>query len=149
MSCFSSRGFLNRGTEDEIEITGYRRSWVRSCSSLVLTVLLGGIPYLVGRWRPRWRLLATSYQSSLREATRSGRSQVYLSENKIFLRIQIVKTMTLDVSIEDVIQEEVDREFPWEFSERTEGTLELRDTSRLLQVSPVLTFRHFRYQHLR
>ena len=62
--------YLSSGSGEELYISGYTRSWLRSGLSLVLTVLLAGLPVLVGRWRPRWRLWATSCQSPLREATK-------------------------------------------------------------------------------
>ena len=83
----------------------------------VLTVLLAGLPVLIGRWRPRWRILATSEHCSLREATRyfERKREALLWKNKIFSRILIVKTESLEVSVVEIQQEEVGREFPAEF----------------------------------
>ena len=124
---------LSQGTDQELLVTGYRRSWTRTVVSLVVSVLLAGVPCLVGRWRPRWRLLATSYQCALREAT----------------RILVYNTESLDVSIEDVVEEEVDREFPGEYSERVEPVGEVRDTSSLLSPNRAEVFRYFTHRHLR
>ena len=127
------RCLLSQGTDQELLITGYRRSWVRTVVSLVVSVLLAGVPCLVGRWRPRWRLLATSCQCALREAT----------------RILVCNTESLDLSIEDVVEEEVDREFHGEYSERLEPVGEVRDTSSLLSHNTAEVFRYFSHRHLR
>ena len=64
------RAVLNKGSEEEILLTGFRRSWIRTGLSVILTVLLGGLPYLVARWKPSWRLTFTCRQCRLKEATR-------------------------------------------------------------------------------
>ena len=61
---------VNKGLEDEFSITGYSPSWFRTGLSVILTLLLGGLPLLLARWRPRWRLLCTSRQCRLKSATR-------------------------------------------------------------------------------
>ena len=61
---------VNKGTDEEFLITGYRRSWIRTILSLVLSILLGGIPLLVAKWKPDWRLFFTSVQCRLKSATR-------------------------------------------------------------------------------
>ena len=68
----------------------------------------------------------------------------YLSQ-----RILIVKTESSEVSIVDVQQEEVGREFPAEYCQVEEGTGEMGDTSRLLQQSRTNTFRYWHHHHLR
>ena len=60
-----------------------------------------------------------------------------------------MKTESAEVSIANVEQEEVGREFPAEYSQVEEGPGEMRDTSRLLQQSRTNTFRYFQHQHLR
>ena len=70
-------------------------------------------------------------------------------KNKTFLRILIVKTDSLEVSVVDVEQEEVGREFPAEYCQEEEGPGGMRDTSRLLQHSRTNTFRYWHYHHLR
>ena len=61
---------VNKGSDEEFSVTGYRRSSLRTVLSIILTILLGGIPYLVARWKPRWRLAFTSQQCRLKSATR-------------------------------------------------------------------------------
>ena len=68
---------------------------------------------------------------------------------QIFSRILIVKTESAEVSIADVEEEEVGREFPAEYCQVEEGPGEMRDTSRLLQQSRTNTFRYFHHHHLR
>jgi len=123
---------VNRGTEEEITITGYHRSWIRTILSSILTVLLGGLPYLIGRWKPKWKLTCTSYQCRL----------------KIAQRILIVDKETLDLFVEGVIEEEVEPEFPTEYTVADETTTAPDDTSRLINENPD-TFRFFLFKHLR
>ena len=61
---------VNKGTDEEFLITGYRRSWIRTILSVLLSLVLGGLPLLVARWRPDWRLFFTSVQCRLKIATR-------------------------------------------------------------------------------
>ena len=63
-------------------------------------------------------------------------------------RILVVNTESQDVSIEEVQEEQVDREFPGEYSERQEQAGELRDTSSLLSHQADV-FRYFTHRHLR
>ena len=70
-------------------------------------------------------------------------------KNKIFSRILIVKTESLEVSVVEIQQEEVGREFPAEFCVVEEDPGEMRDTSRLLQQGRTNTFRYFYHHHLR
>ena len=60
-----------------------------------------------------------------------------------------MKTDSLEVSIVDVQQEEVGREFPAEYCQVEEGPGEMGDTSRLLQQSRTNTFRYWQHHHLR
>lgn len=123
---------VNKGSEEEITITGYSRSWIRTTFSCILTVILGGLPYLVGRWKPRWKLAFTSYQCRL----------------KIAQRILIVDKETLDVFIEEICEEEVDSEFPNAYKVVGEANAAPDDTSRLLNDNPDV-FRYFLFRHLR
>ena len=61
---------VNKGTDEEFLITGYRRSWIRTFLSLTFSLLLGGIPLLVAKWKPDWKLFFTSVQCRLKSATR-------------------------------------------------------------------------------
>ena len=61
---------VNKGSDEEFSLTGYRRSSLRTVLSVILTILLGGLPYLLGRWKPKWRLAFTCRQCRLRSATR-------------------------------------------------------------------------------
>ena len=60
-----------------------------------------------------------------------------------------MKTDSSEVSVVEVQQEEVGREFPAEYSQMEEDPGEVRDTSRLLQNSRRNTFRYWQYHHLR
>eukprot|EP00092_Neocalanus_flemingeri_P007619 GFUD01008222.1.p1 GENE.GFUD01008222.1~~GFUD01008222.1.p1 ORF type:complete len:1156 (+),score=221.75 GFUD01008222.1:90-3557(+) len=127
-----SSAVVNRGTEEEITITGYRRSWIRTIVSSMLTVLLAGLPYLVGRWKPKWKLVCTSYHCAL----------------KIAQRILIVDKETLAVFVEEICEEDVDSEFQNTYTIEGEKNATPNDSSRLLNEKPD-TFRYFLFRHLR
>jgi len=123
---------VNKGTEEEILITGYRRSWAKTIFSSILTVLLGGVPYLIGRWKPRWRLAFTSCQCKL----------------KVAQRILIITKETGDVFIEVIHEEEVDAEFPNCYRITRENNSNPSDTSRLIDDHQDV-FKYFLFRHLR
>ena len=68
--------------------------------------------------------------------------------NLCFCRILIVDKETLDLFVEEVIEEEVEPEFPTEYTVADETTTAPDDTSRLINENPD-TFRFFLYKHLR
>jgi len=123
---------VNKGTEEEMSITGYRRSWIRTICSYILTCLLGGVPFLLGRWKPKWKLKFTSYQCRLKMAQ----------------RVLIVAKETLEVFVEEIIDEEVDSQFPNAYTILGEMNTAPNDTSRLLNEKPN-TFKYFVFRHLR
>ena len=47
---------LNPGEDDELNCTGFRRNYVKSFFSHFLSILLLGIPYLIGYWKPTWQV---------------------------------------------------------------------------------------------
>ena len=60
----------------------------------------------------------------------------------------IVRTETGDVFLEDVCEEEVNRDFPACYTTRAESLEDATDTARLLNQT-YNTFRFFIFQHLR
>ena len=85
--CVSS-AVVNKGTDEEFTVTGFRRSWIRTLFSGIITILLLGIPNLIGRWKPNWKLLFTSCQCKLKFASRWVATKiffgVFLDLNNIF-----------------------------------------------------------------
>ena len=60
-----------------------------------------------------------------------------------------MKSESLEVSVAEVEQEEVGREFPADYCLVEETPGEVRDTSRLLQHSRTNSFRYFYHRQLR
>jgi len=48
--------FKLKGEEDELLCYGYRRDIFKSIFSHIISILLAGFPYLVGYWKPEWRI---------------------------------------------------------------------------------------------
>ncbi|XP_063965726.1 polyamine-transporting ATPase 13A3-like isoform X1 [Lytechinus pictus] len=61
---------LNRGTEDELVCTGYRRSIAKTILCVLLSVITVGGLQLVFYWKPEWRLWCTSSKCVLKRATK-------------------------------------------------------------------------------
>jgi len=53
------RAVIEKNTGEECVIEGYRASLPRTVLAHVLALLLGGVPYLLAKWKPKWRLRAT------------------------------------------------------------------------------------------
>nr|XP_054768390.1 polyamine-transporting ATPase 13A3-like [Lytechinus pictus] len=66
----SQANVLNRGTEDELVCTGYRRSIVKTILCVLLSVITVGGLQLVFYWKPEWRLWCTSSKCVLKRATK-------------------------------------------------------------------------------
>merc|ERR1719330_1780482 len=60
---------LHAGTEEEVECTAYRRNIFKTFFAY-LSLLLGGIPYLLARWKPSWRVMFTCSKCPLSRADR-------------------------------------------------------------------------------
>ena len=50
------RAILNRGEDTEFECQGFRRSLLKTVISHIVSILTLGIPYLIGHWRPDWKV---------------------------------------------------------------------------------------------
>lgn len=61
----ATKTILNPGTEDALECIGYRRDLFKSILSHIISVLLLGFPYLLGHWKPEWKLKAHRSKSPL------------------------------------------------------------------------------------
>ena len=62
------RDVLNRGTKEEVEVWGYRRSPGRLAATLVAVGLTSGLLGLVLYWVERYWLYCTAVPSSLKQA---------------------------------------------------------------------------------
>ena len=64
------RAVIEKNTGEECVVEGYRASLPRTLVAHVLALLLGGLPYLLAKWKPKWRLRATCYSCQLATADR-------------------------------------------------------------------------------
>ncbi|XP_023338513.1 probable cation-transporting ATPase 13A3 isoform X5 [Eurytemora carolleeae] len=128
----AARSVIDKGTEDESTITGYRRNILKSLVSHFLSLVLCGIPYLLAKWKPRWRLSATC-----------SICPIALSD-----RLLIAPKESQDMYIVSVQSELVGPNFPSRFSISTKQENGTRDTTRLLQEDSN-TFKFFFYKHLK
>jgi predicted P-type ATPase len=56
---------LHAGEEGQFECAGYRKCRLKSALSYAITLLLAGLPYLLGRWKPGWQIRMTMSKCSL------------------------------------------------------------------------------------
>lgn len=54
----ANKTILNPGEEDELECFGYRRDFFKSFCAHIISICLLGVPYLIGHWKPEWKLKA-------------------------------------------------------------------------------------------
>ena len=52
----ATKTILNPGEEDEFECFGYKRDWLKTVLTHFISILFLGFPYLVGHWKPEWRI---------------------------------------------------------------------------------------------
>lgn len=90
---------LNPGGEEELYITGYLPNIFRTILTYIVTVIFAGIPLLVFRWKPAWKLELTCRRVSLRRAD----------------RLLTVHKESGDMAVVFVHQEEVTDQFPREY----------------------------------
>ena len=126
---------LNAGQEDEFEILGFRRSRLRWVLAHCLSVLLLGFPYLVGYWKPEWRIKWYHRRCPLHRAD----TLLVLDGDPVVTPITI-RPATADT--------------PSEFIHRENGgsdrlaNVYATDTSRLW-LPTKLTLRHFEHKHVK
>ena len=125
---------IDPGGEGEVRVTGYCTSTLRLLPTALLTLLTGGLPLLVFRWRPSWRLALTSHPTSLARADR------VLVEHK----------ESGDTSLEAVVEEEVGagEQVPGEYVLRGEAAHH-SDRTHLLEEGGGATIRYFTSRHTR
>lgn len=50
------RAILNRGEDTEFECKGFKRNLTKTVITHILSILTFGIPYLIGHWKPEWKI---------------------------------------------------------------------------------------------
>ena len=50
------RAILNRGEDTEFECKGFKRNLTKTVITHILSILTFGIPYLLGHWKPEWKI---------------------------------------------------------------------------------------------
>lgn len=84
--CF---GLLNPNEEDEMKITGYRRSRMRTALCWLCICLTGGLLRLILHWWRHWYLMATHEICTLEEADKVLVQEDYKGNHKIYYVKQI------------------------------------------------------------
>lgn len=52
----STKTILNPGEDEEFECFGYKRDWFKTVLTHIISILFCGLPYLIGHWKPEWRI---------------------------------------------------------------------------------------------
>ena len=55
----SMAAVLNAGADDEFQCVGYRRNTCKAIAAHLMSLLLLGVPYLIGYWKPEWWLISS------------------------------------------------------------------------------------------
>ncbi|XP_055595755.1 polyamine-transporting ATPase 13A3 [Uranotaenia lowii] len=97
----STHDILNDGEEDQMFITGYEKSTLRSCFCYLGFILTLGILRLVMHWYQHWLLLATHRKCSLQLAQKvlvheryQGKHDAYYVKNVITMDADAIKEIT-------------------------------------------------------
>lgn len=85
---------LNPGAEDEIEVHGYRRCWLRTSLCWALVILTLGSLRLLLHWYPQWLLRATHRRCSLAQASKLLAVDRYQNKHKSYF-VRTVETFDL------------------------------------------------------
>eukprot|EP00095_Tigriopus_kingsejongensis_P002264 snap_masked-scaffold633_size121756-processed-gene-0.12 protein:Tk02264 transcript:snap_masked-scaffold633_size121756-processed-gene-0.12-mRNA-1 annotation:"probable cation-transporting atpase 13a3-like" len=123
-SHYAAKGVLNPGEEDEYACYGYQGHWCRSIFIHSVSILLLGLPYLIGHWKPEWRVAWFKSPCSLLVAD-----------------TVLLVDLHGNASVEEVITVDVDEDFPEEFAIRPRGLsslFHLSDTDSLLDEGQLL-----------
>ncbi|XP_075167305.1 polyamine-transporting ATPase anne boleyn isoform X2 [Haematobia irritans] len=88
-------GLLNPNEDDEMKITGYRRSSMRTALCWLCICLTGGLLRLIMHWWRHWYLMATHEICSLEEADKVLVEEVYKGNHKMYYVKQI---LNLDIN---------------------------------------------------
>ncbi|XP_034139381.1 probable cation-transporting ATPase 13A3 isoform X3 [Drosophila guanche] len=88
-------GLLNQDQEDQMNITGYRRCYVRSILCWLCIVLTGGLLRLVMHWWRHWYLFATCHQCPLDEADQVLIVEDYQGKHKLY-HVKSVRVLNIN-----------------------------------------------------
>lgn len=88
-------GFLNQNQQDQMKISGYRRSNVRFLLCWVCICLTGGLLRLVMHWWRHWYLMATCQPCPLQEAQHVLVEEDFLGKHKVY-HVKPVHLITVD-----------------------------------------------------
>lgn len=75
---------MNAGEDDEMKITGYRRSRSRTLLCWLCICLTGGLLRLIMHWWRHWYLIATHVVCTLEEADKVLVEEDYKMKHKIY-----------------------------------------------------------------
>lgn len=96
----SFHGILNQGQEDELSITGYHRSILRTICCWFCIVLTGGLLRLILHWSQNWLLIATHSPCPLDIAEKvlikenyNGKHTIYYIQRVITLNVETFSKM--------------------------------------------------------
>ncbi|XP_034474595.1 probable cation-transporting ATPase W08D2.5 isoform X2 [Drosophila innubila] len=101
-------GFLNQDQQDQMKISGYRRSNVRFLLCWICICLTGGLLRLVLHWWRHWYLLATCQPCSLQEAQQVLVEEDYQGKHKVY-HVKPVHLITKD-QLKKLLQEKIPKE---------------------------------------
>lgn len=126
------KAILNYQEEDECEIRGFKTSPTKCFLAHLVSILMLGIPYLVGHWKPEWRVRWFNLACP-----------IYAAD-----KILVSSCQGGDSSVEEVKVIHVSEDFPERYTvrRRSNSRSNSLDTTRLL--SEGVSFRpHHRYFH--
>jgi len=126
------RSMIEKGTEDESTITGYRPNILKSIVCHLVSILCCGIPYLLAHWKPKWQLSGTCSICPLWQAK----------------KLLVKHCESRDLYIVNIDTVTVNQTFSQQFAVPTNDSQ--RDTSKLLEEEEnQYSFRYFTYRHIR
>ena len=80
---------LNRGEDTEFECKGFKRSLLKTVISHLISILTFGIPYLIGYWKPDWKIKWYNNSCQLTEADKVMVTPIFGNEPATIHKIVI------------------------------------------------------------
>ena len=129
-----SSAILHPGQDEEAVCVSFKRSWTKTVFAHVLSLLLGGIPYLLARWKPRVSVLWTCSSCPLQQGD----------------WILLTQVLSGDVTLVAVVEEVVGGIFPDKYviANNNDQSAESSDRSLLIE-NDQKVFRYFFYKYMR
>ena len=75
------RAILNRGEDTEFECKGFRRNLSKTVITHIISILTLGIPYLIGHWKPDWKIKWFNSSCPLSEADKVVVTPIFENES--------------------------------------------------------------------